>query len=138
MAFLLDGDEDSLCVLAGAYDTMRLQLWSRDGTKLRREVPVRSVSSLYEEPYRLRRLGDGYLLSAGELIWLPKAAGGRVWRFSVYLDSSTGPSLPRFDKRNAVFGIPRVVGDRLFVAARGGGLYTFALAAIAGGTDKSR
>jgi hypothetical protein len=119
------------------YDTMRLQLWSRDGTKLRREVAVRSVSSLYEEPYRLRRLGDGYLLSAGELIWLPKAAGGRVWRFSIYLDSSTGSSQPRFDKHNAVFGIPRVVGDRLFVAARGG-LYAFALAAVACGTDKSR
>ena len=106
MADLLVGDEDSLCVLVGPYKAMRLQLWSRDATTLLREVAVRSVSNLYREPYRLRRLGDGYLLSAGELVWLPKAAGGRVWRFSVYLDLAAGPSMPQFDKDNAIFGVP--------------------------------
>ena len=138
MAFLVDGDENSLCVLVGPYDAMRLQLWSRNATKLLREVAVRPGGDLYREPFRLRRLGDGYLLSAGELLWLPKAAGGRVWRFSVYLDPAAGPSQPRFDKDHAVFGVPRVVGDRLFVAARGGGLYAFALPAIVGTTGDSR
>ena len=138
MAFLLDGDDDSLCVLAGPYNALRLQLWSRDAKTLLREAAVRSVSRLYDEPYRLRRLRNGYLLSAGELIWLPKAASGQVWRFSTYLDPSTGPSEPRFDKDHAVFGIPRVVGDRLFVADRCGGLYAFAVPAIVGGNGKLR
>jgi hypothetical protein len=93
-----------------------------------------SLNNPYGQPYRLRHLGDGYLLSAGELIWLPKAAGGRVWRFNGYLDPAAGPSQPRFDKDNASFGVPRVVGDRMFVAARGGGLYSFALPAIVGRT----
>jgi hypothetical protein len=134
MAYLLDGDEDSLCVLTGPFDAMRLQLWSRDARKLLREVAVRPGLNPYQEPCRLRRLGHGYLLSAGELVWLPKAAAGRVWRFSVHLDPAAGPSQPRFDRENAVFGVPRVVGDRLFVAARGGGLYAFALPAIVGRT----
>jgi hypothetical protein len=138
MAHLVDGDESSLCVLAGPYDAMRLQLWSRDATKLLREVAVLPAVDVYREPYRLRHLGDGYVLSAGELIWLPKAAGARIWRFNVYLDPAAGPSQTRFDKDNAVFGVPRVVGDRLFVAARGGGLYGFALPAIVGTTAEPR
>ncbi len=138
MVHLLDGDDDSLCVLAGPYKAMQLQLWSRDATRLLREVAVHSSVDFFREPYRLRRLGDGYLLSAGELVWLPKAAGGRVWRFSVYLDPAAGPSQPRFDSNNSVFGVPRVVGDRLFVAARGGGIYGFALSEIVGAAGDRR
>jgi hypothetical protein len=134
MAYLLDGDETSLCALVGPFSAMRLQLWSRDATKQLREVALRPGLNPYGEPYRLRCLGEGYLLSAGELVWLPKAAGGRVWRFSVYLDPAAGSSQPRFDKDNASFGVPRVGGDRMFVAARGGGLYGFALPAIVGRT----
>ena len=43
----------------GPDDAMRLQLWSRNATKLLLEVAVRPGGDLYREPFRLRRLGDG-------------------------------------------------------------------------------
>jgi hypothetical protein len=131
-AFALDGDDTTLCVLCGAFDALKLQLWSRDATRLLREVPVRGAANLYGDAYHLRRLGDGYFVSAGELVWLPRRTTGRVWRFRIFLDPAAGPTRPQFDKFNAAFGMPRVVGDRLFVSARGGGLYGFNLPAITG------
>ena len=136
--YALDGDDTTLCVLCESFDGLRLQLWSRDATRLLREVPIRGAGNPYGDAYQLRPLGDGYFLSAGELVWLPWQTAGRVWRFSIFLDPLAGPTRPQFDKDNAAFGMPRVVGDRLFVNARGGGLHGFTIPAITGVADSPR
>jgi hypothetical protein len=100
-----------------------LQVWSADGKRLIRSEPTERMRRYFAhlEAARLTPLGGGYLLSATELVWVPASAEGPVWRFGVPADARAG----RSDHLYPYFGVPVVMGGRLFVSARDGGIYVF-------------
>lgn len=132
MVYALTGDDEAICMLVASASGERLQVRSRDGFRLVRDEPVRMGWNTLDQPYLLRPLGDGYLLSGQELLWLPKHERGRPWRFDVLLDEKLNPSRSRDDLEAATFGLARAVGDRLIVAAHGGGIYVFSMPAVTG------
>ena len=117
-----------------------LQVWSLNGTRLIREVPATATGGgeIGREPARLSRLGDGYLFAGGELAWVPDDPARPVWRFDLHLARPTpsGRTPGAAHRDDDELGPPVVVGDRLYAAARGGGVYCFSIPAITGGAER--
>jgi hypothetical protein len=113
-------DRDYLCVLAGDCQQPRLQLWTRDGSRMIREVkPLGNACTC------LKPLGDGMLFTGPDLIWIPYDPDRPVWGFRALAD-------PRKKSGCAFFGYPRFFDDRMAVASPSGALFIFSLDAILG------
>jgi hypothetical protein len=84
-----------------------------------------------KERPRLVRVGDGYLLSAGELLYLPCDPTKPEWRFGLSWEDEQRHGWTGVQA--ASFGVPRVVDDRIVVAGYRGGVYVFDISSIVGG-----
>ena len=97
---------------------------------VREETPCPRAATRYGGDY-LAAVGGGYLLAGGEVVWVPAAAGGRVWRFG--FGDVPGRGLPKLYTAAApLFGRPLVRDDLVFVRCRDGAVYVFDLAAVTG------
>jgi hypothetical protein len=127
----LAGAPQNLCISVGG-NAASLQIWSKDGKQMIRSTSVAQHSHSYHSssPARLLRLGQGYLLTTDELVYLPDDPAKPVWRFSMNIGSSGRvPGTEAFWQADG-FSIPRIVGNRLVVCGRIGGIYIFDLKAI--------
>jgi hypothetical protein len=129
---MIAADDAAVCMLVYRSRQPVLQVWTRDGKrKLREEaVEVRNVMNLHDERRRLIPLRGGFFLSGQELVWISRDAGRPAWRFA----TRPSPRNPWFfdDLADRSFRAPRVLGDKLFVAAREGGVFVFDVKRLTG------
>src|SRR5262249_38908483 len=90
---LLASDGRTLGLLGWDRGVYVLQIWTRDGKRKIREQEVLPPGYLRGHTGRLIPLAGGYLLSGGEVLWVPAAADRRVWRFN--FGESPEKNLPR-------------------------------------------
>ena len=127
------GREDSSASLTYNGEATLLQVWRRDGARKRCELAVAPPAGDPRGRAAIVPLNGGYLYAGGELAWLatePEAPVA-VWRFGGGAGPPRGvarPSTPRVGG----FGVPRVVGGRLFAAGAEGGVYVFDVKRIGG------
>lgn len=98
-----------------------LQVYSRQGvllneTTLGRFVSGRAVSEQFIP------MGNGYLFSDRQLVWISSAADHRVWKFGPSLSQT---STERWGDRWRFFGDPLLVNGCLYVTGLDGNLYIF-------------
>jgi len=100
-----------------------LQAYSRQGVLLNEAPLARFLAwPLYSDS--LMHVGNGYLLSGKQLVWIGASDDRRVWRL--------GPRLPKdiyeyHRNRSPYFYSPRVAGSCLYVTGYGGQLFVFDL-----------
>jgi hypothetical protein len=106
-----------------------LELRATPDGRLLRSTPVSVLPGMDRQSARLVRPGNGFLLSSGELLYVPTDPARPEWRFGLLADN---PPRRDWTEIDAVgFSVPRVIGDRLLVAGYRG-VYVFDLTAIVG------
>ena len=120
---LMAAEGRTLAVAVYRSDQPVVQVWSADGREKVREEPAFFGGAAHAEAGRLTAMGGGYLLSGDELAWVPADRQRPPWRFALQ-------PLPRRPMRHHSlhdlgFGVPRLVGGKLFVACRDGGIFVF-------------
>jgi hypothetical protein len=120
---LMAADGRTIAVAVYRSEQPVVQVWSADGREKLREEPVSFGGAAQAEPGRLTALGDGYVLSGDELVWVPTDRQRPAWRFALQ-------PLPRRPMRHQTprdlgFGVPRLIDGKVFVACRDGGIFVF-------------
>lgn len=118
----------SVALAATNYERSVLQIWSRDGRTMLRQVEADVMGRTHPLPPKLVPLRGGYLLATTELVWASADPDGPVWRFGVPEAERAG----RSDHLREYYTVPVVTGDHVFVGCRDGGLYVFDTAVLAG------
>ena len=118
---------DGRTIAAAMYrsDQSVVQVWSADGKQKLREEPARITPADGPGRGRLLSLNGGYFFSGDELVWVPADPERPAWRFA--LQPLPRRPMRHQELRDYAFGTPRVVGDKLFVACREGGVFVFAI-----------
>ncbi len=113
-------------VLVNSSAGLTLQVYSREGVLLN-EAPLGHcyLSKDMLDAAQFITLGDGYLFSDRQLVWISATAGGRVWRFGRSPPPRT--SLPRY------YDNPLVADGCLYVTSFDGRLYVFDVAQVTTG-----
>lgn len=118
--YAVQSDGETLCIVAGPSRNPRLQIYTRDGKRLIREVRLVRFS---EWPAKrqawLLPLSGGYFFSGGQLTWLSTDPQQAPWQFTAWLPFEVLSFQDRQDS-DLVFGVPLVVEDKLFVPGNGG------------------
>jgi hypothetical protein len=128
----LAGNGNTFCLSVRNGRDSTLQLWAGDGSRQISSTPVIDRLDADHEGARLLSLNHGYLLSAGEIVYLALDPSLPVRRFSLAVETDQ-----RQDWRNSQltgFGVPRVLGQRLIVSSFSGGIYDFELSKFVQGT----
>lgn len=126
-------NEGAIGILIPEDRQLILQVRNQDSGDLVRQAPVDVWRR--ETRHRLIPLGDGFLFSGRSLVWLPNGPDAPVWRFDLHVSFPTQYQRHN-DEDRAEFGIPRVIGDCLFVAPKEGGVYVFRIPQITGEADR--
>jgi hypothetical protein len=122
----LAGDARTLGLLVYGRKRPVLEVWARDGSKKLREQDVLSPGAHGRWDEHLVAHGGGYLMTGGEVTWVPATVDGAVWRFG--FGEQPGPALPKIHYAHAtLFGPPLIRENRLFVRCRDGAVYVFDL-----------
>jgi outer membrane protein assembly factor BamB len=126
----LAADGQTIALVTGAWQTPVVQIWTRDGEKMLREVAVQvPIEGTHAETNRLTPVNGGYLYSGSELIWCAGGKDGPLWRFGV--GTQPGRALPPVRYlRTSLYGFPIIAHDRLFISCRDGGIYIFDLKTV--------
>jgi hypothetical protein len=127
--FFLASDSRTLGLHAWNGKAHVLQVWTRDGSRKLREQEILPPGSVRGHTGRLVALNGGYLLAAGEVVWVPASPDGPVWRFG--FGERPGTSLPKIRfAHTPLFGRPLVRDNLLFVGCRDGAIYVFDVGAL--------
>ncbi|HEX8322554.1 MAG TPA: hypothetical protein VF595_01455 [Tepidisphaeraceae bacterium] len=128
-AVTMASDGRTIAAVMWRSDKPVLQIWTADGHTKLREEPAPFGRRAFQSSGELIALRDGYLFSGDDLMWTPTNPDRPVWRFA--LQTTTWPRGMRHQEATDYgFGTPRVMGDRLFVACRDGGVFVFDVAAV--------
>jgi hypothetical protein len=113
-----------------------MEIWSEDGNTRFQSIEITSPGYTRGSAGRLLPLGDGYLLSARELMWVPRDPETKLWDFGVGPRPKRSTLLTHFE-HTTFFGVPLLYGNRLFIGCRDGGIYVFDVDRVAGQTGHS-
>src|SRR6185436_10216112 len=127
------GDGKTICYVQQTDVYRRMMVWSADGTRKLRDLPVslgrdgddaeRSLSKWeYHPPSgRLVAIAGGYLYCGRQMTWVP-AGAGQVLQFQ---PTEAPPAEIR--RRFGILNLtpPLIVGSKVFVGSCAGGIYVF-------------
>lgn len=111
----------SLALRASIEIGAMLQVYARTG-ELLNEAPLGRLMSRFTNDRQLIEMGNGYLFSDRQLVWVGAGPDRHVWRFGPSLARTMGD---RWGDRWRYFGDPLVSDSCLFVTGRDVQLFVF-------------
>ena len=113
---------ETIGLVVGGSDGAALQVYSRDGQLIREALLGRFISG-WARPDQFIPLGNGYLFSDRQLVWVGAGPAQHVWRFGPALSRT---ETDRWGDRWRYFGVPLLANGSLYVTGLHGQLFIFA------------
>ena len=123
----IQSDSKTIGIVMFNSEGVMMQVYSRQGVLLN-EAPLGEYLSGWAEPSQFIKMGDGYLFSDGQLVWISATGDNRVWRFGPPLART---STERWGESRRYFGDPLLSNGCLYVIGLDGGLLIFDAAKVA-------
>ncbi len=125
---LLESSAQSIGIVVASSKGAALQAFTRAGALLN-EASLGAYPSGWARPEQLVSLGNGYLFSDRQLVWVGAVAKSGTWKFGPSLGRT---STERYGERWRYFGDPLLLKGCLYVTGLDGHLYVFDTAQITG------